>query len=429
MHKQDNHGRVGSIEMKQRTPVIHLIENLDKYPLVHLLKTIFAEAFDQDIPIAIWRLPETKAVNVILDITGAVKVNNEDLESLKKGFFISPFLNKNQDKGIHLQADLHFTLAKNEVKFELNTSDIEGKERAEILLLNINKKLKKTLFSDNNYFINNHKVPDTSSKEEFLTLVQNAVKEIENGTFEKVVVSRNKHIILDEKSEFNLIDSFLRGCEVYNSAFVSLVSIPDHGTWMGATPETLIQVDRNQMFYTDSLAGTQALGDKSPSEISWTQKEIEEQALVSRYIINCFKKIRLRDFNEIGPRTVVAGNLLHLRTRFIVDMNATGFPELGTTMLKLLHPTSAVCGMPLEPAMDFIKTHENYDRDYYSGYLGPVNVENETHLYVNLRCMQLLKNKAILYAGAGILSSSDPEKEWHETEVKCDTLMKIIGKQ
>ena len=47
--------------------------------------------------------------------------------------------------------------------------------------------------------------------------------------------------------------------------------------------------------------------------------------MVSRYIINCFKKIRLREFEEIGPKTVAAGNLLHLRTDFQVDMAATNF--------------------------------------------------------------------------------------------------------
>ena len=95
-------------------------------------------------------------------------------------------------------------------------------------------------------------------------------------------------------------------------------------------------------------------------------------------------------------------------------------------MLDLLHPTSAVCGMPQEPALDFLRKHEEYDRAFYSGYLGPVNIENETNIFVNLRCMQLLSQKAILYAGAGVTIDSDPEKEWQETEMKLQTLLNVL---
>ena len=144
------------------------------------------------------------------------------------------------------------------------------------------------------------------------------------------------------------------------------------------------------------------------------------------YIISCFKKIRLREYEEHGPKTVVAGNILHLNTEFIVDMKATNFPQLGSVMLALLHPTSAVCGMPLDRAFQFLIEHEGYDREFYSGYLGPINFQNQTNLYVNLRCLQLLEKEAIVYAGAGITQDSDPEKEWEETELKMNTLLQVL---
>ena len=74
----------------------------------------------------------------------------------------------------------------------------------------------------------------------------------------------------------------------------------------------------------------------------------------------------------------------------------------------------------------FLKNQEGYDRQFYSGYLGPVNVHEESHIYVNLRCMQLFANVALLYAGAGVLADSDPEREWKETEMKMNTLGRII---
>lgn len=208
--------------------------------------------------------------------------------------------------------------------------------------------------------------------------------------------------------------------------------LPDEqAVWLGASPETLVSMNQEGIFRTISLAGTQSAYDADgqlvhPSEARWTQKEIEEQALVSRYIISCFKQIRLREFVEIGPKTVLAGNLLHLRTDYEVDTQAVNFPQLGTVMLDLLHPTSAVCGMPKAPALDFILHHEQNNREFYSGFLGPVNIHQETHLFVNLRTMKIQQQHARLFAGAGITEDSIPEKEWKETEMKCETLLSVV---
>ena len=107
-------------------------------------------------------------------------------------------------------------------------------------------------------------------------------------------------------------------------------------------------------------------------------------------------------------------------------MDATNFPELGSVMLRLLHPTSAVCGMPKESALHFNQQLEGYDRSFFSGFLGPVNMQDETHLFVNLRCMQLLDQQAALYAGAGVTIDSEPQREWEETELKMRTMQQVM---
>ena len=148
--------------------------------------------------------------------------------------------------------------------------------------------------------------------------------------------------------------------------------------------------------------------------------------MVSRYIINCFKKIRLREYEEVGPKTVQAGNLLHLKTTYAVNTIDTNFDELATVMLNLLHPTSAVAGMPKESAMDFLNQFEKLNREFFSGFLGPVNLENSTNLFVNLRCMQLLDNQARLYAGAGVVAGSNPQQEKIETDWKLQAMLDVI---
>ena len=108
-------------------------------------------------------------------------------------------------------------------------------------------------------------------------------------------------------------------------------------------------------------------------------------------------------------------------------MVETGFPQLGSVMLGLLHPTSAVCGTPLQPSLQFLREHEGYERQYYAGFLGPVNFENSINIFVNLRCMQLINDRAVIYAGAGVTIDSVPELEWDETEMKMNTLLHVLA--
>ena len=61
-----------------------------------------------------------------------------------------------------------------------------------------------------------------------------------------------------------------------------------------------------------------------------------------------------------------------------------------TALLKKLHPSPAVVGIPVEQGMSFLKEHENLDRGYYTGFFGPVNGEDQIDLFVNLRCAQII---------------------------------------
>jgi isochorismate synthase len=83
--------------------------------------------------------------------------------------------------------------------------------------------------------------------------------------------------------------------------------------------------------------------------------------------------------------------------------------------------------MPKDAAADFLEKIENFDRTYFSGYLGPINVEDETNIFVNIRCARLIENHSIIFAGAGVTSYSNAESEWEETELKCKTLLDVMS--
>ncbi|NBB22622.1 isochorismate synthase [Runella sp. CRIBMP] len=382
-------------------------------------------AYELGYAAALWRLPLQKDKHLIINFGTDIPKTKMMLEDLPPGFAVSPFLNLEGEDALFIKADLHIRFDETgEPVSETypSTESSSAKEAWENECRNV------SLVTQNERNVS--EFPTNSSEEFHLQSVKEALKAIEAGEIQKVVLSRTKHVALPDS--FSVTGIFERLCNKYPNAFVSLVYLPHlNQIWLGATPETLVSVDRQGIFRTVALAGTQSAFDESgqmipPKQAPWTQKEIEEQALVSRYIISCFKKIRVREYLEEGPKTAVAGNLMHLRSDYAVDTKAINFPELGTVMLGLLHPTSAVCGMPKLPALEFIQAHEGYDREFYSGYLGPVNIDNETHLFVNLRCMKISNGMATLYGGGGITEDSVPEKEWQETELKCRTLLTVL---
>ena len=396
------------------------------------IKKMWCAAIAQNLGVSLWREPNTDNLQLVIDLSQKTRLVEADLEELGTGFLMHKFEkqfegNSSKSKAYFLEAHLYFDAANDFV-----VENISTKNKVQFEKLN---EAKKAFFQKLNqlqskedcktpYFYPQN-IPTATSRETHNKAVDKAIQAMQNEQFQKVVISRNKFIDLND--DFDALEAYQKLEQKYKTAFVSLVSIPRVGTWMCATPELLVSQDKNGIFRTMALAGTQS--GKEVTELKnalWRQKEIEEQALVSRYIINCFKKIRLREYEEVGPKTVRAGNLLHLRTEFLVDTVKERFPQLATVMLELLHPTSAVCGMPKDITTQFILENEGYDRGFYAGYLGGINFKNGSSLYVQLRCMQLLEKQAILYAGGGITADSDVEREWKETEMKCQTIESVV---
>jgi isochorismate synthase len=371
--------------------------------------------------VAVWKKPKEQDIHILIDKTDRIKRVPLEIEDLTSGFILHPFADQEDKKAYYLEASEHIKLDLSLAGFSVDQLpaelklDVESTEAKSIIRKYLFNHLPSKTLSDQ---------PASTTKADFMDQVIKGIDAIKSGNLTKIVPVKRKIVRIGEG--FDITRAFISLCQAYPNAFVNFFHIPSLGSWIGASPEILIKT-RGDQFSTMALAGSQmAVGDNPLKNVAWTQKEIEEQALVSRYIVGCFKKIRLREYEEIGPKTDIAGNLLHLRTDFKVDMKATNFPLLGSAMLGLLHPTSAVAGMPRDKALEFIQQHEDFDRSLFSGYLGPVNIEGETALFVNLRCATLLGRQAILYAGAGVTEDSDPEKEWEETELKCDIIGKFI---
>ncbi|MBC6605255.1 chorismate-binding protein [Hymenobacter sp. BT188] len=391
------------------------------------LRQLVAFALQADLPVALWRLPGATHAQLCLSFSWEEALTGlpPNLEaSAPAGFAFFPFRDSDHNPALFLPANVFFDSGQSGV-FWVNKTGV-----ADFRLAELRQFLHATPDTSSLVWHQSPQpAPATASLAEYTALVRRGVAAIEQGEVQKVVSSRATRQLLPPG--FDPLQAFEDLQARYPQAFVSLVSAPGAGTWLGATPEVLAEVTPEGTFRTMALAGTQPLTPGlTPQKAIWRQKEIEEQALVARYIVSCFKQLRLREYDEIGPRTVVAGELLHLRTDFAVHLRQVPFPSLGTDMLRLLHPTSAVGGMPRQAALDFLQQYEGYDRAYYSGFLGPVNLPQAgvARLFVNLRCMQLRPTEAILYAGTGLTIDSDPEREWEETELKLQTAGAVLDR-
>lgn len=215
----------------------------------------------------------------------------------------------------------------------------------------------------------------------------------------------------------DLAGSFEALCEAYPRAFVFCFRTPQSGIWIGATPETLL-IRQGERLRTMALAGSR----RSGSDVEWDAKNIEEQAIVTRFIRDTFIDEGFPDV-KVGDRTTrQAGPVEHLCTTLEADIGDGDALRIA----RQLSPTPALSGYPREDALRAIRDTECFSRGYYGGFAGPVSVDGDMSLFVNLRCALATASDTFLFAGGGILAESDPDTEWEETEIKASTLQKII---
>ncbi|MBW7890021.1 MAG: chorismate-binding protein [Chitinophagaceae bacterium] len=261
-------------------------------------------------------------------------------------------------------------------------------------------------------------LPIEKSKQDYYDRIHAFLKDIRSGKLEKAILSR---VFYENKPEdFDVPGCFLRLAESYPQTFVHLLVHPESGVWLGATPELLMR-KRNEEIATMALAGTQKR--KQMSEYEWRIKEREEHLMVGGHIEKIFSEYNCTLQKAEGPHYCEAGGVVHLQTDYLFKAN----PNLDLrSFLMVLHPTPAVGGLPADKGIECILEHEGYDRRYYCGFLGETDFKTSADLYINLRNMQVGKDKIVIFVGGGITSASDPDEEWLETVMKSKTMVEKI---
>ncbi|MEO8699485.1 MAG: isochorismate synthase [Kofleriaceae bacterium] len=203
-----------------------------------------------------------------------------------------------------------------------------------------------------------------------------------------------------------------------------LVRPPNAGALVAATPERLVRRIGDTVL-CDALAGTVRTDVAGSAEaLLASAKDRREHAHVVDAIREALAGLGMQVAAPAEPVVRQLRHMLHLHTPF----RATGErPPHVLELARRLHPTPAVGGTPTGHAIDWIRRHEPVERGWYASPVGWFDLDGNGELAVAIRSGVLAGNRAHLWAGAGIVAGSDPDRELAETELKFRAMLGALG--
>ena len=270
--------------------------------------------------------------------------------------------------------------------------------------------------------------PGSLARQQWVEMVEAARSAMREELLEKVVLCRRCEIPFDAAADpVSVLDRL--SCRTGEYVF----GLRRGGmTFLGASPE-LLMAKRGRSLRTEALAGTCRI-DRSADRTAGlaaaaerlygSGKELEEHALVVRGIVDALEPLSSRQALPPWPAVRALKELAHLCSEIEVELR----DEVGpVTVLRALHPTPAVGGLPRAAALRFLSDVEPVERGWYAGPVGWVSSAGDAEIAVGIRSALLSGDVAYLYAGAGIVRASDPEAEYRETEDKLGRLSAALG--
>ncbi len=256
--------------------------------------------------------------------------------------------------------------------------------------------------------------------------VERAIRAIRSGLLDKVIVA---HALDTQLPHPVALDQILQNLQrSYPDCLVFSINAGEGSTFMGASPERLLSVHQGH-FWIDALAGSAPRGqtpaeDQVAAAALWSsQKDRDEHDFVIASIVAQLERLGVEAQISPQPQILQLSNIQHLQTLIEGDMPD---PLHLLDLLAALHPTAAVAGMPKHLACEFIQAHEPFDRGLYAAPLGWIDYQGNGEFVVGIRSALIQGSQARLYAGAGIVADSDPDREVAEIQLKLQALWNAL---
>ncbi|SDJ63374.1 isochorismate synthase [Salimicrobium halophilum] len=262
--------------------------------------------------------------------------------------------------------------------------------------------------------------------EEWKQTIAEATEDLTKGSLRKVVLAREVRLTFDAPASITKVLQDLS--EMQNASYVFCY---EHGGayFVGATPERLVKVEHDELF-SACLAGTTLRGDTEDEddELGDELLQDEKNRVEHDYVVQMIRSAVEQYAEEVdvpeGPSLYKLRNLQHLYTPVKARLKE-GYSLLD--VVKDLHPTPALGGLPQQEAVEYIKNHEEMNRGWYASPIGWIDGGRNGEFAVAIRSALLHDNKASLFAGCGVVESSDPESEYEETMVKFKPMLAVLG--
>jgi isochorismate synthase len=264
--------------------------------------------------------------------------------------------------------------------------------------------------------------------------VKKGVDAIVAGAFEKVVVARSLEVRHPGRYP---LDEFLRRLSVIYPSCTVLAWGHEDSTLIAASPEFLVSLEGERV-RTHALAGSAARGSSPDQDALFARRLVEskkeqaEHAAVVRAVREALRDVCGELEGPEAPSLLKIEGIQHLATPLQGRLRDQDSIDTVLDLVARLHPTPAVCGLPRQQSLDWLRAHEHLDRGWYAGPVGWVGADGDGEFWLALRAGLIRQPqgdssegiaRARLYAGAGVVEGSSPESELAETRLKLRALL------
>jgi len=263
--------------------------------------------------------------------------------------------------------------------------------------------------------------------EEWEGMVNRALSEVSAADLSKVVMARV--LTASFEGAMDPVDVVLNLWRENPKSHIFLFEPAPGHILLGAAPETVATVSGGA-FRATAVAGSIALGNTPEEQKAMAaallngEKDRREHQVCVEDMVTRLAAISEDIEAQSEPHVLTLSTIQHLETTITANLHPE---ETVISALRALHPTPAVCGFPRDPALELLHKEEAFQRGWYAGPVGWFDNDGNGVFVPALRSAVGLGKEWRLFAGAGIVSGSDPSREWAETRIKFQPVLKALS--